>query len=268
MKDLFSRVAELRGEGRSFALATIIGAMDSAPRSLGARMIVHPDGSSEGTIGGGALEKRVVSDAKDLMKKGGAARYIYDLGKDDKDIPLGMICGGKVEVLIENFGGEIKLFIFGAGHVGKKIAGMCSLLGIPYWIVDNRDVFAREELFPDAVGVVHSEFEQSFSRLPIDENSYLIIVTYGHQYDGVCLQAALKTGACYIGMIGSRNKVRALLKNLSEKGVDVRDERIFAPIGLHLGDSTPEQIGVSILAEVLKLHSGGSGRHMRDLLEE
>jgi xanthine dehydrogenase accessory factor len=267
MKEIFQRMAELLREGRTFALATVIGSEGSTPRSLGARMIVYPDGNSEGTVGGGALEKRVICDAVDLIAKGGVRRSLYDLGMDEKDIPLGMICGGKAELLIETFGMTYTLFIFGAGHVGKKLAELCGDLGVPHWIIDNREPFAQKELFPAAGGVVHAEFNESFSHLPIDESSYIVIVTYSHQYDGVCLEGALKTSARYIGMIGSRKKVATLLQSLEEKGVNVRDERIYAPIGLELGDSSPEQISISILAEILKLHSGGSGRHMKDLLQ-
>jgi xanthine dehydrogenase accessory factor len=264
MKDIFQKVAELRREGKTFALATIISALDSTPRTLGTRMIVYPDSSIEGTIGGGALEKRVVSDAVRLLAEGKSKRFAYDLGKEGKEIPLGMICGGKVEVLIESFCRNMKIFIFGAGHVGKKLAELCSAIQLPYWIIDSRKEFAREGLFPDTVGVLHTEYHESFTKLPIDEYSYLIIVTHGHEYDGVCLEAALTTKARYIGMIGSKNKVRTLLESLSKKGVNVKDRRIYAPIGLHLGDSSPEQISISILAEILKIETEGSGKHLRE----
>jgi xanthine dehydrogenase accessory factor len=267
MTDIFMRIAELRKEGKTFALATVILSEDSTPRDVGTRMIIHPDRTVEGTIGGGALEKRVIGDAVELIKKGGSERFIYDLGKDERDIQLGMICGGKSEVLIETFSVKMKIFIFGGGHVGKKLAEVCTILGLPYWVIDNRESYALQELFPDAMGVLHSEFKESFYKLPIDVNSYIIIVTYGHQYDGVCLEEAVKTQARYIGMIGSRSKVRKLLQNLSDTGVDVNDPRIYAPIGLNLGGNSPEAISISIISEVLKIESGGNGEHMRDLLE-
>lgn len=229
-------------------------------------MIVFADGTIEGTIGGGALEKRVIDDALGLLADGRSGRFVYDLEKGAKGQAVGMICGGRVEVLIEAFGKRMKIFIFGAGHVGKKLAELCGLLGISYWMIDNRESFARKDLFPDAAGVVHSEFEKSFSLVPIDENSFLIIVTYGHEYDGDCLEAALKTPACYIGMMGSKKKVKALLESLSKKGVDTNDPRIYSPIGLHFGDDTPEEISMSILSEILVIKSGGSGRHLRELV--
>jgi xanthine dehydrogenase accessory factor len=268
MEDLFTRIAELIKKGEQFALATIVNAEESAPRLSGARMIIFPDGKIEGTIGGGALEKKVLEDAIGLMKEGGSRKFVYDLGRSGKGFSLDMMCGGRVEVFIETFKKTMTLFIFGAGHIGKKLAQLCGLLGITHWVIDNREEYARKELFPDAAGVLHSDFAESFRHLPIDDNSYIIIVTYGHQYDGVCLEEAINTKAVYIGMIGSRSKVKRLLDSLREKGLNVDDPRIYAPVGLHLGDSSPEQISISILAEILKINSGGSARHMRDLINQ
>ncbi len=267
MQDIFSRIAQLKTKGSCFVLATIVHSEGSTPREPGARMIVLPDGNVEGTVGGGALEKRVIEDAIHLMGEGNSKKYVYDMGKDGKDIQLGMICGGKTEVLLERFGKSVKIFIFGAGHVGKKCAEMCSLLNLPFWVVDDRTDFARSEIFPGAVKVLLSDFSSSFSKLPIDQNSYVIIATYGHQYDGTCLEEAAHTEARYIGMIGSRRKVKTILQKLKKKGVNVDDPRIYAPVGLHLGDNSPEEISMSILAEIVKLKSEGTARHMREMKE-
>jgi xanthine dehydrogenase accessory factor len=261
--DIFQRISDLHRSGSNFALATVVQAEDSTPRSMGARMILHPDGSIEGTVGGGALEKKVCEDAQRLLREGKSAVVEYDLGKGSEGVQTGMICGGHVQVLIETFGLDMKLFIFGAGHVGRKLSELARAVGITHWVIDNREDFARKELFPGAADVVHAEFDKSFSRLPIDEKSFIVIVTYGHQFDGTCLQGALETDARYIGMIGSTKKVRTLLNAAVEKGFNTDDDRIYAPVGLQLGDSSPEQIGISILAEILKLKSGGSGEHMR-----
>ncbi len=268
MSDIFLHVYELMQRGTNFALAMIVYSADSAPRHVGTRMIVFPDGSIDGTIGGGALEKRVIADAGKLLSEGKSKKLTYDLGKGEEGTPLGMLCGGQVEVFIETFGSRMKMFIFGAGHIGRMLAQLCTALKISHWVIDNRAEYARQELFTGAVDVVHSEFAESFSRLPIDDNSYLVIVTYGHRYDGVCLEAALKTNARYIGMIGSRNKVKTLFKSLSEKGVNVKDQRIYSPIGLQLGDNSPEDISISILSEILKIKSGRTGEHGRQFDRE
>ncbi|MGQ9616860.1 MAG: XdhC family protein [Spirochaetota bacterium] len=268
MEAVFRRIADLIREGKQFAVATIIDVEGSSPRLSGTRMLIFPEGKVEGTIGGGALEKRVLEDALRLMKEGGSKKLVYDLGGRGEGSPLGMMCGGMVEVFIETFKRYMSVFIFGAGHIGKKLAQLCGLLGITHWVIDNREEYARRELFPDAAGVLHLDFAESFRHLPIDERSYIIIVTYGHQYDGVCLEEALKTRAVYIGMIGSRSKVKGLLDSLKAKGVDADDPRIYAPVGLHLGDSSPEQISISIIAEIIKINSDGSGKHMRDLIDQ
>ncbi len=267
MQAIFSRIAELRAGETRFVLATVVHSEDSTPREPGARMIVFPDGRVEGTVGGGALEKRVIEDALFLMEGGRSKKIVYDLGKDGKDIQLGMICGGKTEVLLERFGDSVKIFIFGAGHIGKKCAELCSVLKLPFWIVDDRADFARSQLFPHAAGVLLSDFSSSFSKLPIDQNSFVIIATYSHQYDGTCLEGAVHTEARYIGMIGSRRKVKTLLQRLKEKKVNVKDPRIYAPVGLDLGDNSPEEISMSILAEIIKLKSDGTARHMREMQE-
>ncbi len=264
--NIFERVAEIQKEDKIFALATLVYTSSGTPRKIGARMIVYEDGSIEGSVGGGALEKQVIQDALKLMREGKSERFVYDLTEQNKETSLGMACGGSTEVLIESFGKKEKLFVFGAGHIGRKLAGLCEIIEMPCWVVDNREDFAKEDFFPDSTHVVFSDFEESFSRLPIDEESFVVIVTYGHNYDGICLKKALDTKARYIGVIGSKSKVRAIKKKLSSEGIDVTDERIFSPIGLHIGNHTPGEIAVSIIAEILKIKSGGSGKHFRELV--
>lgn len=263
MKDVLTVAAELLKAGKRFVLATIVHSEGSTPRDVGTRMIVYEDGSVEGTIGGGALEKRVVQDGLLFLGEGRSERVEYDLGRGEEGVPLDMVCGGTVEMLIETFGRSWTIFIFGAGHVGKKLAELCDVLNFSYWIIDDRAEFAREDLFPGAAGVLHSDFEESFSRLPIDGNSYIIIATYGHSHDGVCLREALKTSACYIGMMGSRRKVKTLLGSVAGKDGKIGDPRLYAPIGLQLGDNSPEELSISIISEIVRIRSGGSGEHMR-----
>jgi xanthine dehydrogenase accessory factor len=262
--DIFLRIAELRKNGKSFSLATLVYSEESTPRKAGSRMIIYPDGNIEGSIGGGALEKKVIEDAKKNFKEGRTGKYYYNLSEKGEGVRLGMICGGKAEVLIETFNKTEQIFIFGSGHIGRKLSQLSRAVEMPYWMIDNREEFSKKEMFPDAVEVVCADFKDSFSKLPIDESSYIIIVTYGHKHDNICLEKALETDAKYIGMIGSRRKVKKILEELSAKGLPVDDPRVFAPIGLELGDNTPGEIAVSIFAELLKIKSGGSAKHMRN----
>ncbi len=268
MTDIFARVSQLREQGVPFSLATIVSVEGSTPRDAGSRMIIFGDATTEGTIGGGGIEKQVIEDGVRLLKENRSERITYDLGTGGEGVALDMACGGRTEVLIEPFKPSIKVFIFGAGHIGKVLAKLCTMLGFPFWIIDNRAEYAAGEEFPTAREVVCGDFKESFEKLPIDKRSYIIIVTYGHRFDAVCLEEAVKTEAAYIGMIGSKTKVRGNFNELKEKGVDVSDPRIFAPIGLKLGDNSPEEIGLSIIAEIIKVKSSGSAEHMRETLKQ
>ncbi len=267
MIDIFARVSQLREQGVAFSLATIVNVEGSTPRDAGSRMIVYGDGTTEGTIGGGGIEKQVIEDGVRLLGENRSERITYDLGTGGEGVTLDMACGGRTEVLIEPFKPSIKVFVFGVGHIGRVLAKLCTMLGFPYWIIDNRSEYAVKESFSTARQVLCTDFKESFSKLPIDKRSYIVIVTYGHRFDAVCLEEALKTEAAYIGMIGSKNKVRSNFKELKEKGVAVSDPRVFAPIGLAIGDNSPEEIGVSIIAEIVKLKSAGSAGHMRETLK-
>jgi len=267
MNDIFERVVELKKERRSFCLTTLIKEEGSSPRDLGTRMLVFPDGKIDFTIGGGALEKLVIKDALVGFKKKENFTKKYNLTKNDikGEIPTGMYCGGNVEVLFEYFYPEEILIIFGAGHVAKAIAKLCNVLKFPYIIVDNRKDYAKKEYFPGVSEVVRSNYKESFKNLSIDENTYIIIVTYCHQFDSVCLEESLKTKAKYIGMIGSQNKVKTILKEIKKKGIKI-DNRVYSPVGLDIGGNSPEEIALSIVSEILKVKYNLTGKSMRELL--
>jgi xanthine dehydrogenase accessory factor len=259
MKSIFARIAELEKKGISFALATIIKTSGSTPAKPRSHILVFPDGRTEGTVGGGALEKSIIYDSVLSLKKGNSTKKVYRLEE------RGMLCGGKAEVFIQTFSGvHPRLIIFGGGHIAQRLGPMASLAGIPYWVVDDRKGFANRQRFPDAEEVVHSSFKTVFPKLPIDKNTFLVIVTYAHKADALCLEKALQTKASYIGMIGSSSKVTLILDRIEKKGLKVKkDQRVYTPIGLDIGDHTPGEIAVSILAEIIKIKSKGSGKHMR-----
>ncbi len=264
MKDIFYRISELRTSGRIFALATMVKAGQSTPRKPGARMIVFQNGKIEGTIGGGKLEQMVIEDATRAIQNKETTTKVYILSEGKRAENTGMICGGKVEIFIEVFPGNLpRLVIFGGGHIAQKLGPMARLAGIPFWVVDDRKAFASEDRFPEAERVIHSPFSKAFSKIKITKSTYVVIVTNGHKGDAICLEKALKTPACYIGMIGSRVKVKTTFAALEKKGVRIgKEKRVYAPIGLKLGDHTPGEIAVSILSEIIKLKSGGTAEHL------
>jgi xanthine dehydrogenase accessory factor len=163
-----------------------------------------------------------------------------------------MICGGDTEVFIEPITAAPSLFVFGGGHIAVPLVKMAAIVGFKSTVIDERPDFASAERFPDAVEVVVSDIPPAYERLNIDKGSYIVIVTHGHKGDEVALEGALKTPAKYIGMIGSKDKNKAVFTHLLAKGFTQDDlGRVHAPIGIRIKAQTPEEIAVSILAEMI-----------------
>ena len=163
-----------------------------------------------------------------------------------------MHCGGMMEVYIEPLIIVKKLFIFGAGHISKSISKIATLAGFSTTIVDNRETFANQERFPEARAIFAEEYEEVFPKLAVNETSYLVIVTRGHRDDMRVLRWAVATPARYIAMIGSKRKVINVVKELEKEGI-ARESltRVFAPMGLEIGALSPEEIAVSVVAEMI-----------------
>ena len=160
----------------------------------------------------------------------------------------------KMEVLLEPIHSEPTVFIFGAGHVSQQLALLAKRVSFKVVVIDDREMFANHERFPEADEVIVSEFEKCFDHLSIDESSYIVIVTRGHLYDGYVLEQAVKSDARYIGMIGSKKKIHTLYQNLMEKGISKEIlDLVYAPIGLDINSETPEEIAVSIVAQLIKV---------------
>ena len=159
-----------------------------------------------------------------------------------------------MEVLLEPISSEPTVYIFGGGHVSQQVVPLAKGVSFKVAVIDDREMFANRERFPEADEVVVSEFEKSFDHLPINDSSYIVIVTRGHLYDGVVLEQAVQTSARYIGMIGSKKKIHTLYQNLIKKGMSRETlNRVHAPIGIDINSETPEEIAVSIVAELIKV---------------
>jgi len=259
-ENVFKLMAEAMSQCRGAALVTVISAAGSTPRETGAEMIVYEDGSIAGTVGGGMLENLAIDAAKKALKEGASRKAVFDLTPKG----IGMECMGRVELFIDVHVTELKLFIVGGGHVGLKVAEAAALAGIPYMVADDREEFANKVRFPHASRILMERPDRAFKLAGVDEKTYVVIVTRGHALDKECLAAAMKTPAPYIGMIGSRSKVPSAYKFLNRKGLrPEKDRRVFAPIGLNCGGKSPGAIAVSILAEILAVHHGRDGKHMR-----
>jgi xanthine dehydrogenase accessory factor len=353
MGDIYSEILKSLERGEKAALATIVSRTGSAPRAVGAKYLIHEDGSSSGSIGGGCVEAEVWQKAQEVMEKGDGNVLQFNLTAEQL-AEGGLICGGNVEIFIELlkksfleiyqevkkikqkggaailatwvsvdgdsskgegakalirssgvklgslYGGEeverkilsemdtllkekkpklISLqagekdsswekaevllepvfseptvYLFGAGHVSQQIAPLAKRVEFKVVVIDDREIFANRQRFPDADEIVVTEFERCFERLLLDDSSFIVIVTRGHLYDGLVLEQAVKTHARYVGMIGSRKKIRILYQHLMKKGISKETlDRVYAPIGLEIHSETPEEIAVSIIAQLIQV---------------
>ncbi len=258
-ESVFKLLEEAIRQGRSAALVTVISAKGSTPRECGTKMVVYEDGSIGGTVGGGAIEALAIKATLAALKEGVSRKAVFHLTPKG----IGMTCMGRVEVFIDVHCAEFKLLILGAGHVGQKVAEVAAIAGIPYVVADERVEFANRERFPHASGILVQPPHKAVKPVA-DAKTYVVIVTRGHSLDEECLAEALKTKVPYIGMIGSRSKVPFAFKVVKRKGLHPeKDARIYSPIGLDCGGKSPGAIAVSILAEILAVHHGRDGRHMR-----
>lgn len=262
---LFTKAAELEKQNKAFALITITASKGSAPRNAG-RMIILPDGSGFGTVGGGPAERLVTQEAIQCLEKGESLSVSYRLDKGKSPDSIDMVCGGSMDFFIEVFVPKPSLFLVGGGHVNLALASIAEKLGYPYIVADSRPGFTSEERFPRALDRISGAdskalFEQALEKGWINRDTALIIATHNH--DDTALTAALKTESRYIGMLGSKRKVKLFINKMKDQGFHEETlTRVQSPIGLDLGAETPEEIAVSILAEIMMKKNGTSGASM------
>jgi len=251
MADIYEEILKLKANGECAALATLIFTSGSTPREQGAKMLIRQDGSIIGTIGGSILEGQVREEAKHIIQEGKPKILDFDLtGRDEK----GMICGGVAKVYIEPIIPTSTLYIFGGGHISFSLSKICKILGFQVVVIDDRNEYASPERFPEADKTIADDYSRVFSQIAVNKFSYIVIVTRGHTYDQAVLEWAIATGAKYVGMIGSRNKIRKVYDNLIAKGVEEEKlNRVHAPIGMDIKAETPEEIAVSIVAEIIQV---------------
>jgi len=248
--DLFEEIVKMRRAGQRAALATIVHTNGSIPSYESSRMLVREDGSISGTIGGGCVEAEVWAAAKEVMQKESPRKMVFNLN-NEASYDNGLICGGTLEVFVEPILPQPTLHLFGGGHVSMAVAKAASAAGFGIGIVDDRETFANAGRFPMASDI-HTSYDDAFAKIHPNVSSYLLIVTRGHKEDMRVLAWAVRTEARYIGMIGSKRKVLSVYKALENDGYKPEEfERVFAPMGLEIGALSPEEIAVSIVAELI-----------------
>ena len=238
--------------GPSVALASMIKSANGDGESTGAKLLIREDGSTDGTLGDPSLDSDAAARARKLMLHG---RNDYVTAPDG------------TEYFIEAYTTPPQLVLCGGGHVSKAIAPVAATLGFRIFVTDDREEFANKERFPEADMVVAKKPEEALSELPINPNTFIVVVTRGHRYDNVALEAAAATPASYVGLMGSKRKTILIYEDLIRTGLSLdRIREIRSPIGLDIHARTPEEIAVSIMAEILMFRLGGTGVPMK--LEE
>ena len=299
MEALLSEIVRRCAADETVALCVLVRARGSTPQRAGAKMLVLLDGKTIGTLGGGCVEAEVRSKALEQMAAGLPAR-LYDFALDhDYGWDDGLICGGNMDVQVrllrkldlpefENLRSELtagrdvafvlpleangetqytetlvpspRLIIAGGGHVGKSLATLAAVLDFHLTIIDDRAGYISADRFPDAAERIRGDIETELARARIDAQTYVVIVTRGHRNDGRALAAVVNSAARYIGLIGSKRKIKTIFEELAAAGVPIENiSRVHAPIGLEIAAVTPAEIAVSIAAELIAVRRGRDG---------
>jgi xanthine dehydrogenase accessory factor len=255
-QEVFKALSEALDKGEEVALVTVVGASGSTPQRVGAKMLVYADGRMAGTIGGGCYENDAFWKAREAIKTRKPHTVRYELN-DDFAQESGLVCGGQMEVFIEPVEAAPEVYVFGAGHVGYFVATMAHEVGFKVHVVDDREKFASMERFGPGIDVVVDEIPAWLASHPLPPVAYAVVVTRGHRHDLDALRALASQNLRYVGLIGSRAKVKRIYDALREEGMSTDAlSRVHAPIGLDIGAISPQEIAVSILAELIAVKHG------------
>ncbi|MBW4055068.1 MAG: dehydrogenase [Proteobacteria bacterium] len=250
--ELYEEMVRLTRAGEPFALATVVAHNGSSPRKSGTKMLVRSDGSALGTVGGGRIEQETIAAAGAALIDGEARTQQFVLTEAH-----GYACGGSMTVFVEPQGRRSLLVMFGAGHVGRAVTVLAHGCGFRVIVVDERADCALPALLPGADEIICSPVDDAFRRLTLDRESFAVIATPGHLYDFAAVRGCLGSETGFIGLLGSKRKREALLRTLEEEGFDVAQRgRVITPVGLDIGAQSPEELAVSIVAQLIAIRSG------------
>lgn len=252
--DLLKQANVLLEHGNRVALCTIIEKKGSGPREIGAKMIVDEDGKTIGTIGGGNLERALIKESLKALSKGKPSRAVVSLHKKAKrgTVKTGLICGGELTIFIDVIKPKKRLIIVGAGHVAEPLAKLAAIVGFSLIIIDDDERLANRKRFPMAEKIITGSFTEILDQLDPNPKDYVVIVHGEPERDYLALKRFLEKKPAYIGLLGSKTKVAKLTNRLKAIGFNAEDLSILhAPIGLDIKAQSPEEIGISILAEII-----------------
>jgi xanthine dehydrogenase accessory factor len=250
---LYQAIVEIEKNNETGALCTIIGSKGSTPRHVTSKMLVYPDGHIIGTVGGGEVENRVIKEALQAMQDRSPRLLSYNMANPERGDPG--VCGGQVEIYVEPLIPKPVLVVVGVGHVGKAVAHLAKWLGFEVAVTDDRPDFCNPKAVPDADKFYPVPLEELPHHLNISPWTYIVLTTRGINVDIPGLPPLLNSNAAYIGVIGSKRRWATTAKKLEENGVPGElIQRVHSPIGLEIHAETPEEIAVSIMAEIIELH--------------
>jgi xanthine dehydrogenase accessory factor len=255
-QEVFAALAAALEKGEPVALVTITGSTGSTPQRVGAKMLVYEDGRTVGTIGGGCYENEAFWKAREAIKSRKPLNMSFELN-DDFAQETGLVCGGQMDVFIEPVEASPELYVFGAGHVGQFVGKMAHEVGFRVHVVDDREKFASAERFGPGVDVIVDDIPTWLEKHSLSATTYAVVVTRGHRHDLETMRGLLRSPLRYLGLIGSKAKVKRIFDMLREEGVTPDTLRpVHAPIGLDIGAITPQEIAVSIVAELIAVKHG------------
>jgi xanthine dehydrogenase accessory factor len=263
MQSIFLALSELEKNNETAALCTVVRSEGSTPRHVGSKMLVYPDGNFLGTVGGGELESRVIKAALETISTGKSQNLSYTMADPARGDPG--VCGGTVEVFVEPILPSPTIVVIGGGHVGKAVVHLAKWLGFRVAVSDDRAEFCNPESVPGADAYYPVPMAELPNQLKVTPQTYLVVTSRGSGVDAAGLPPLLESDAAYIGVIGSKRRWLTTAKALKEKSVpEAQLARVHSPMGLELNAETPEEIAVSIMAEILMLRERGTGKQMKD----
>ena len=258
---ILRKLQEYLDNNHEVVLATVVDAQGSTPGRKAFKMIIADDGTFYGTVGGGAIEYEVVESGRRLLKDKSNLFKVFNLND------INMACGGNITVFFEYIANAKTLYILGGGHVGQAIEPIANSLGFKITVLDDRKEVTTRELHPFADEIICGEFYETIENMKINNPAYVVVLTNKHLHDGDCLRALLQK-ECefeYIGMIGSKRKIKICLDELEKGGINrEKIDKIYTPVGLDIGGDTPAEIAVGIMAELIALQYGKNVPHMKN----
>lgn len=259
--DIYNALSNLEKNNQSAVLCTVTKSEGSTPRHVGSKMLVYPDGKFIGTVGGGDMEHRVLDEAWMALSDGKARTLTYTLVDPKRGDPG--VCGGTVEIFVEPIFPSPTLLVIGAGHVGKAVVHLAKWLGFRVILSDDRQEFCNPESVPNADEYYPVKMGELTQKLSVNDQTYIVVTSRGSGVDAEGLPSLLESKAAYIGVIGSKRRWLATVKMLKEKGIkEELINKVHSPMGIELQAETPEEIALSIMAEVLMVRDKGSGKSM------